>query len=88
MGRVFNTFSRTGSKFAEKIFQQPGIRFSIWNNEGDIQFFPVNDSLLLVIISGPESRPGLLLLRAGKMIEIMRGVLEEEKGVPQATHGR
>jgi len=80
MGKIFNTFSRIGNKFTEKIFHRPGTRYSIWNETGDIQFFPVNSTLLLVIISGPESRPGLLLLRAGKMVEIMRETLEEEPG--------
>lgn len=88
LGRIFNTFSRTGSKFAEKIFQRPGIRYSIWNETGDIQFFPVNSALLLVTISGPESRPGLLLLRAGKTIEIMRELLERAEDGPKHSVGR
>ncbi len=77
MGKMFSSFSKTGKKFTDKILGSPGIRFSIWNKDGDIQCFPVNSNILLVIISDSESRPGLLLLRVAKMIELLREVLEK-----------
>ena len=78
MGKIYASFSRTGNKFTEKIFKSPGIRFSIWSENGDIQCFPVSNNILLVIISASESRPGLLLLRVTKMIELLREVLDND----------
>ena len=76
IGKMYSSFSKTGQKFTEKVFKSPGIRFSIWNEDGDIQCFPVNNNIFLVIISNFDSRPGLLLLRVTKMIELLREVLE------------
>ncbi|MEN8222987.1 MAG: hypothetical protein ABFR36_06970 [Acidobacteriota bacterium] len=78
MGKLYVSFNETGKNFTKKIFNSPGIRFSIWNKGGDIQCFPVNNSILLIIISDSDSRPGLLLLRVTKMIEILKEILENE----------
>ena len=78
IGKLFCSFEAIGAKFTEKIFNSQGIRFSIWNDKGDIQFFPVDKTFLLVIISDYNSRPGLLLLRVAKIIEILRELLESE----------
>lgn len=77
MGKMYASFSKTGKKFTEKILKSPGIRFSIWNKNGDIQCFPVSNNMLLVIVSESESRPGLLLLRVTKMIELLSEVLND-----------
>ena len=79
-GQLLVSFSLIGKKFTSKVFSGEGIRYSIWNEKGDIQFFPVNEDLLLVIFSDSDSRPGLLLLRITKMIEILRNILEDENG--------
>ncbi len=78
MGKLFSSFGVIGEKFTEKNFNSKGIRFSIWNDKGDIQFFPVDKNFFLAIISDYNSRPGLLLLRVTKIIEILRELLDHE----------
>jgi len=75
MGKLFISLEKSGQKFANTILKSPGIRFSVWNDKGDIQFFPLAGSFLLVVLSDADSRPGLLLLRVTKLIEALNIIL-------------
>jgi len=70
-GKLFISLAADGREFASRILHSAGIRFSIWNDKGDIQFFPLAGSFLLVVLSDADSRPGLLLLRVTRLIEVL-----------------
>ncbi len=75
IGNLFLSLLEKGENFAEKILKLPVLRYSLWSKNGDIQVFPLNKTILLIIISDSGSRPGLLLLRVSKLIDILKMII-------------
>lgn len=76
-GKFFSILEKKGAKLSEKTLRSPLIRVAIWSDKGDIQFFPLRNSIYLVVLSDFDSRPGLLLLRITKIIEIFNKIIDK-----------
>lgn len=78
IGRLFSILGKKGKNFSKKTLGSPVMRVSIWSDKGDIQFFPLENSIYLVVISDSNSRPGLLLLRVTKVIDILKTIINNK----------
>ena len=77
-GKLISSIVQKGQKFAENFLEDPGTRFAVWSEKGDIQLFPLKNSTILFVLSDSDSRPGLLQLRVAKVIEIIEAVINNE----------
>lgn len=77
IGRFFSILEKKGGKLSKKALRSPVIRVAIWSDKGDIQLFPLRNSIYLVVLSDFDSRPGLLLLRVTKIIEIFNKIIDK-----------
>ncbi len=78
-GLFFSTIIQKIRHFSGKIFNEKELRISLMAKKGDIQLFPLSSSVNLVIISNSDTKPGLLLLRIKKIIDIMNETINSKK---------